>query len=141
MDTGFSHRFRVRYAEVDPQSVVFNARYLDYADLIITEFWRDLGVHFTGEDALEFHVARAEVDFRRPIRADEWVVGRAKVERIGNSSIATRIALHGEIEGAPDHDLRAEVLLVHVHVDLETGASAPIPSSARAVFERVQEHV
>jgi len=24
----FVHRFRVRYAEVDPQSVVFNARYL-----------------------------------------------------------------------------------------------------------------
>jgi acyl-CoA thioester hydrolase len=33
----FSHNFRVRYSEVDPQAVVFNARYLDYADLGVTE--------------------------------------------------------------------------------------------------------
>ena len=31
----FSHRFRVRYSEVDPQAVVFNSRYLEYADVVV----------------------------------------------------------------------------------------------------------
>ena len=44
-DFAFSHRFRVRWSEVDPQAVVFNARYLDYADIAITEYYREVGFH------------------------------------------------------------------------------------------------
>ena len=126
----FTHRFRVRYAEVDPQSVVFNSRYLEYADLLITEHWRDCGVHFAGESALEFHVVRAEVDFRGPIRVDEWVEGRAWTDRVGTSSVTTRIELHGTDDDA-EQDLRASIVLVHVHVDLASGQPMPIPPRAR----------
>src|SRR3954465_6263570 len=37
----FRHRLRVRYGECDPQGVVFNANYLAYFDVILTEFWRE----------------------------------------------------------------------------------------------------
>ncbi|MFN2258338.1 MAG: acyl-CoA thioesterase [Parasphingopyxis sp.] len=130
MPTPFTHRFRVRYAEVDPQSVVFNSRYLEYADLVLTEYWRALDLHFSGEDAIEFHVVRAEIDFRSPIRADELVDGRIWTERVGRSSVTTRIELHGASEDSTD-DLRAAILLVHVHVDLEHGRPLPIPDGAR----------
>ena len=126
----FTHRFRVRYAEVDPQSVVFNSRYLEYADLLITEPWRARGVHFAGDDSLEFHVVRAEVDFRSPIRVDEWVEGRAWTDRVGTSSVTTRIELHGTDDDA-EQDLRASIVLVHVHVDLASGQPMPIPPRAR----------
>jgi acyl-CoA thioester hydrolase len=126
----FTHRFRVRYAEVDLQSVVFNSRYLEYADLLITEHWRRCGVHFAGDDPLEFHVVRAEVDFRSPIRVDEWVEGRVWTDRIGNSSVTTRIELHGSA-GEAQQDLRATILLVHVHVDLANGQPMPVPPQAR----------
>ena len=126
----FTHRFRVRYAEVDPQSVVFNSRYLEYADLLITEHWRACGVHFAGDDSLEFHVVRAEVDFRAPIRVDEWVEGRVWTDRIGSSSVTTRIELHGCDEAAAD-DLRSTIVLVHVHVDLASGQPMPVPREAR----------
>lgn len=126
----FRHRFRVRYAEVDLQSVVFNSRYLEYADLLITEHWRAAGVHFAGPEALEFHVVRAEVDFRAPIRVDEWVEGRVRTERIGASSVTTRIELHGADAGDTD-DLRAVIVLIHVHVDLESGKPMPVPDGAR----------
>lgn len=126
----FIHRFRVRYAEVDPQSVVFNSRYLEYADLLITEYWRACGIHFSGESALEFHVVRAELDFRKPIRADEWVEGRVWTQRIGTSSVTTRVELHdGERPEAVD--LRASIILVHVHVDLASGQPLPVPPAAR----------
>ena len=127
----FTHRFRVRYSEVDPQSVVFNARYLDYADLIVTEHWRALDIHFSGEDAIEFHVVKALVEFRAPIRADEEIDGKARTVRIGNSSVTTEIALYG-IDDAPDP--RATIELVHVHVDLGDGKPQPIPASVRARF-------
>ncbi len=128
----FAHEFRVRYAEVDPQSVVFNSRYLEYADLIITEFWRSIGLHFTGEDALEFHVVRAEVTYLKPIRADEIVIGKAWTARLGNSSVDTQMALYGP--GGAD-DIRASMELVHVHVDLDSGRATPIPAGARAVLQ------
>lgn len=145
MTQWFRYRFRVRYSEVDPQSVVFNSRYLEYADVVITEYWRDRALHFTGAGALEFHVARAEVDFVAPIRADEIVEGRARTERLGNTSITTIIELHGassleplvprEDAEAPSaqrpDDLRARIRLVHVHVDLENGRPMPLPAHVR----------
>ena len=131
MSAPFTHRFRVRYSEVDPQSVVFNSRYLEYADMIITEYWRTLDVHFSGEEALEFHVVKAVVEFIQPIRADEEIDGEAETVRVGNSSVGTEIRLLG-MSGADD--LRARIELVHVHVDLESGKPIPVPDHARNAF-------
>ena len=39
-DFRFFFPFRVRYAEVDGQNVVFNAHYLTYFDTSITEYFR-----------------------------------------------------------------------------------------------------
>lgn len=127
----FRHRFRVRYAEVDPQGVVFNSRYLEYADLLVTEYWESVGLGFVGDDTLEFHVAQANVTFVQPIRLREWIEGRALTTRLGNSSMAQRIELHGE---AAADDLRAVIELVQVHVDLENGAPLRIPGAVRAMF-------
>ena len=57
MTTPFTYQFRVRYAEVDPQAVVFNSRYLEYADVLVTEYFRDRRNHGL-PDGLEFHVRR-----------------------------------------------------------------------------------
>lgn len=143
MTAPFRHRFRVRYAELDPQGVVFNARYLEYADLVISEFWHARQLRLSGPDALEFHVARAEVNYRKPIRADEWIEGRAWATRFGTSSMTTRIELHGcdgcdgfdpAAGDAGQDDLRAEIELVNVHVDLASGTPRPIPAAARAAL-------
>lgn len=131
MSQVYKHRFRVRYSEIDAQAVVFNSRYLEYADVVLTEYWRDIGLHFSGDGAMEFHVATATVNYRAPIRADELVEGRIWTEKVGNSSIATRLELHGT--GGGD-DLRAEISMVHVHVDLDSGKPIRIPEGARAVL-------
>ena len=125
----FTHRFRVRYAEVDPQKVVFNSRYLEYADLLVTEFFRQLRSEGLPDD-LEFHVRHAEVDYRAPLRFDEEVEGRLTVERLGNSSTVLAVALHLPDTSAP----AASIRLTQVHVDLETGRPSPLPEPARAAF-------
>jgi len=37
---------RVRWAEVDPQNIVFNAHYLMYFDVAATEYWREIGCEY-----------------------------------------------------------------------------------------------
>ncbi len=125
----FIHVFRVRYAEVDPQAVVFNSRYLEYADVLVTEYFRERRAHGLPAD-IEFHVRRAEIEYLRPIRLDELIEGRLTVERIGTSSMNIHIALHGAEAG----DLRAEIRLVNVHVDLPEGRPEPVPDAVRAAF-------
>lgn len=39
----FRHAHRVRDHEVDTQGFLFNSRYLELADVTLTEFFRDLG--------------------------------------------------------------------------------------------------
>ena len=125
----FRHTFRVRYAEVDPQAVVFNSRYLEYADVLVTEFFRDARSRGMPAD-VEFHVRKAEVDYIAPIRLDELIEGRMTIEGIGNSSMKEVITLHG----AEDDSLRAEIRLLAVHVDLPKGRPTPVPNSVRKAF-------
>lgn len=132
MNSPFRHTFRVRYAEIDGQSVVFNSRYLEYADVLITEYWRATGVQQTSLGELEFHVVRAEVDYRAPIRYDELIEGRVWTEKVGRTSLVTCMELHGQANGAGEDDLRAEMRLVNVHVDLSEGTPLPIPDEVRA---------
>lgn len=129
MQYPFRHTFRVRYAEVDPQSVVFNSRYLEYADVLVTEFFRENRACGMPDD-LEFHVRRAEVDYLVPIRNDELIEGRLTVEKIGNSSMTMLVALHG----AEDGSHRADIRLVQVRVDLATGQPLRIEDSVRAAY-------
>ena len=45
----FIYSLRVRYSEVDPQGIVFNAHYLTYFDCAITEYYRKIGYNYLGE--------------------------------------------------------------------------------------------
>lgn len=130
-DFPHSYRIRVRYSEVDPQGVVFNARYLDYADIAVTEYWRALkAAGFWGEAILECHVAKAEVNFRKPVMADEEIDVMARTSRFGTTSMTTLVEIHG----ADREDLRASVELIAVHVDLSDHRPRPLPDSVRAAL-------
>ncbi len=130
----FAHatRIRVRWSEVDPQGIVFNARYLDYADIAVTEYWR--AIRASGlwtEGVLECHVAKAEVLFRKPIRADEELDLMARIAHIGTTSMTTLVEIHG---AGDDDDLRAAIELIAVHIDLSDHRPRPIPGAARAAL-------
>jgi acyl-CoA thioester hydrolase len=131
-DFTFSHRVRVRYAEIDAQAVVFNSRYLEYADIGITEYWRAVGIAMTpGPDTPEFHVAKATVEYKAPMRFDEEIDVCVRLARVGRSSVTTLLELHG----AGGDDLRAVIEEIHVHVDLHSGTCQPLPGTLIAKFE------
>lgn len=132
----FSTRFRVRYSEIDGQKIVFNSRYLEYADVALTEFWRwadlsDLGAEWVG---IEFNVVKATVDYKKALRFDDLVAAYARVETIGNSSMVMRV----ELCHAETGELHAAVELVTVNVDLEARKSVPISDVLRARLEQLR---
>jgi acyl-CoA thioester hydrolase len=123
----FSHRFRVRWSETDAQGVVFNARYLDYADIAITEYWRETKLRERADgDPLEFHVKKATVTWFAPILPDELIEVMARTIATGRTSMTQTVEIHGARDDGSE-DLRATVDLVSVYVDLETHRPMPLP--------------
>lgn len=135
-DFKFSYRKRVRYAEIDAQAVVFNSRYLEYVDIGVVEYWRAVGMPVgVVEGAPEFQVAKAIVNYKKPIRLDEEIDICVRTARLGRSSMATVYELHG----AGTNDLRAEGEVVQVHVDLGIGRSARLPEWVVDLFEQYEQ--
>ncbi len=130
----FHHAFRVRWSETDAQGVVFNARYLDYADIAITEYWRAVGIRqkYPGEP-FECHVKKATVIWTKPIKPDEMIEVMARTKHVGTTSMMQMVEIHGASDDGSD-DLRAEVELVSVHVDLATHRPTPLPDWAENEF-------
>ncbi len=130
----FSTRFRVRYAEIDGQKVVFNSRYLEYADVAATEFWEWTGIEAALGDVwrhTEFHVRKAEVDYLRPFVWGDTVAAHVRIARIGRSSLTIAMDLaHGDT-GV----VHARIVMVMVNVHLPTGRPVPIGGDVRAFLE------
>ncbi len=73
-DFEFGHSLRVRYAECDAQQIVFNAHYLTYFDVAVTEFFRHRGFNYTEfvkQQQIDFHVIRSEIDYKVAARFDD----------------------------------------------------------------------
>lgn len=130
----FHHRFRVRWSETDAQGVVFNARYLDYADVAVTEYWREAKFRDYADGApLEFHVKKATVTWFAPIKPDELIEVMARTVATGRTSMNQLVEIHGVSADGAD-DLRATVDLVSVHVDLAEHRPIPLPYWVKDVF-------
>lgn len=133
-DFAFHHAFRVRWSETDAQGVVFNARYLDYADIAITEYWRAAGIRLVNRDEpLEFHVKKATVTWFAPIKPDEMIEVMARTVATGRTSMTQMVEIHG-LNDAGEDDLRAEVELVSVYVDLATHRPMVLPDWVSPLF-------
>ena len=133
-DFAFHHSFRVRWSETDAQGVVFNARYLDYADVAVTEYWRAVQFRKYADGApMEFHVKKATVTWFAPIKPDEMIEVMARTIATGRTSMTQMVEIHGLTEDGTD-DLRATVDLVSVHVDLDVHRPIPLPDWVKDVF-------
>ncbi len=123
---------RVRYAEADMQGIVFNANYLAFADIGVTEYFRELVGATGNEDSpgkfLELFggdnwVRHAEVDFRAPAKADDLIDVCLRITRFGRTSYS-----------AVAHIVRDDILLnvvklTYVWSDPATEQVTPVAQS------------
>jgi acyl-CoA thioester hydrolase len=123
----FEHELRVRFGEADPQGIVFNAHYVAWFDVALTELFRAaLGswsaMVARGVDAV---VAEITARFVAPARADDLVVLRIWVERLGTTS------MESVVEVRRDGELLVEGRLRHVFVDAQAWTKTPVPDFVR----------
>jgi acyl-CoA thioester hydrolase len=126
----FTHRIRVRYAEVDGQGVVFNAHWMTYFDETCTRYVESWGF---GADYWihEFDVmlVKAVLEWSGPARFDEWVDVAVAPTRIGTKSFDLRY--RATVDGRPACD----GTITYVAVKPGTTGSTVIPEAVRGVLE------
>jgi acyl-CoA thioester hydrolase len=122
-DFRFSYPLRVRWAEVDMQSVVFNGNYLTYADVGITEYLRELKLR--GGD---FSAVRAVLEYKGAARFDDLLDISVRVSRLGRSSMLFLIGMWR------DGTLLTSGEITYVNTDLETRTAKPLPEHLRSTI-------
>lgn len=127
----FTHRLRVRWAEVDMQKIVFNAHYLMYLDTAISDYWRALAMPYAA--AMEqlggdLFVKKATLEYHGSARFDEHIDVALRCDRIGTSSIT----FAGLIARGGTPLVSAE--LIYVFADPMTQTSRPVPAPLRQML-------
>jgi len=130
----FRFRFRVRYAECDAQSVVFNARYADYVDISVNEYIRTLFGDYQRllDQDLDIQVVSLNMNYRAPAKFDDVLEARITAGRIGNTSFT----LHLEFYRHSDAQMVADADITYVLIQPSKMAKTPVPDSIRALLER-----
>ena len=127
---------RVRYAEIDAQGVVFNANYLAYFDTAITDYIRALPYKYgLGGDiaaGTDFHIVKATVEYRAPIRFDEEIEVGVRTAKLGRTSITYALAIFPK--GGDAVLSTGEV--IWVNTDLKVVKSAPLPEALVAAVRK-----
>ncbi len=119
-------RIDIRWRDLDAYQHVNQAVYLTYAEEAFDDWLRSVlgGIwHYVA--------AHASIDYRAELRLDDrQAVATVRPERIGTKSVTALCELR-----APDGRLAAEIRLVVVARDPETGESRALDERERAAFE------
>ena len=125
-------QIEIRWRDVDAYRHVNNAVYATYLEECRDELAEN--VLAGNGDVWDYVLARVAIDYRRELtQADDVVVVRCAVERIGTSSITLREEIR-TLTG----ELAAEAEAVLVARDPETGRSRPLTDAERAAFENAR---
>ena len=131
-DFRFFERLRVRWAEVDMQSIVFNGHYLMYFDTAVAGYWRALAIPYHETMTYlggDFYARKATVEYEASARYDDLIEVGVHTQRTGNSSMVLACAVYrGE-------QLLVSGELIYVFADPATMSSKPIPQEFRDLLQ------
>jgi acyl-CoA thioester hydrolase len=120
------HSERVRFSEIDGQSIVFNAHYLTYADIGITEYFRALGEGQPGPFFYQYggdiYAVHASIDYHASAMLDDVIEIATRISKIGRTSLSFHIAIFR------GKDRLTDISVVYALRSLDTGSALPIPA-------------
>jgi acyl-CoA thioester hydrolase len=125
----FSHALEVRFRDCDPLGHVNNAVYLSYLEQARLFHWRKLwgfSLEALPEGEPGVILARAEVDYRRPVKYGDRLEVRIFVAGLGRSSFTYDY----EVVDA-DGNIAATARTVQVMYDYSMARPVPIPPDIR----------
>lgn len=126
---------RVRYAECDAMGVAHHASYLPWMEIGRTELLRDHGVSYRSMEQAGFFlvVTSLQVRYRRPVKYDDVIEIRTRVEEAGPVRIrhAYRILLKEREGSEGDASVPADGVLAVASSELacvdSSGRPRPLP--------------
>lgn len=110
---------------------MFNANYLAFFDVIITEFWREAIGEYNAmiEAGADMVVAESRIRFLGPAAFDEELDFELRVSRLGNTALGTVIGARVGERPVVDGEMR------HVFIDPATKLKRPMPDDIRVALE------
>src|SRR5664279_10026 len=130
LETASTVRDRVWWSDVDKMGVMYFGRYVRFAEMAETEFFRAVGYSYDdlhAEFAIWLARIHLEIDFRAPARLDDQLVCRAELVKVGASSIHFRFP----VERAADGTRLADIGLVVACLDAATLKTTRTPPALR----------
>ena len=128
-------RDRVWWSDVDTMGVMYFGRYLRFAEMAETEFFRAIGFSYDqirAQFAIWFARIHLEVDFRLPAKLDDEVICRAELVKLGAATIHFRFPL----ERARDGIRLADIALTVAALDATTLKTARTPPALRHLLQQ-----
>ncbi|MFB3854366.1 MAG: acyl-CoA thioesterase [Vicinamibacterales bacterium] len=120
----------VRFCDIDALGHVNNAVFFTYMEEARVAFGRAI-LGRRGLEGLDYILARAECDFRRPIRFGDSVEARVTVSALGRTSFT----LDYELADPTGDPVFARARSVQVAYDFERRKPKPIPDEMRSKLE------
>ena len=136
-DFRFSAPVRVRWQECDAQGIAFNGSYLGWLEVAQAEYFRNLGFSIyrvAANGYFDSAVVKVTIEYKSPVRVDEMLDLRARVTRIGNTSLTLQVAIFPDA-GGPDDPPLTVIESVYVGFYADTGGTRPVPDSIRQLVD------
>ena len=78
------NKVKVRYSEIDCQSIVYNSHYLTYFDISISELLDDVFDQdiYIKETSNEFHTVAVQMDFKAPARLNDQLEVYSSIKKV-----------------------------------------------------------
>lgn len=129
LKSNFTVLMRVRYGECDAQQVVFNARYADYVDVAMTEYFREAvgGFETLLAKGLDNQVVSLQIDWLSSARFDDVLEINVATKKVGNTSYSFELT----ISHAHSKTKIANCSITYVMVDTKTYQKTPVPDWLR----------
>ncbi|MXZ91608.1 MAG: acyl-CoA thioesterase [Chloroflexi bacterium] len=136
-DFRFSAPVRVRWQECDAQGIAFNGSYLGWLEVAQAEYFRNLGFSIyrvAANGYFDSAVVKVTIEYKVPVRVDEMLDLRARVTRIGNTSLTLQVGIFPD-SGGPDDPPLTTIESVYVGFYADTGGTRPVPDSIRQLVD------
>lgn len=133
MSKPFIYLLRVRYGECDAQSVVYNAKYAEFADIAVTEFMRAIWGGYANllKRGIDSQVVDLHIRWQAPARFDDVIQMAVEVTHIGETSYTIRTTF----EDYKTKNAIAEALICYVMVSTSDYKKCSLPSDIRQELE------
>jgi acyl-CoA thioester hydrolase len=130
---------RVRFNETDAQGHVNFAWYLNYFDVALIEYLRDLGYSYNDmlEEGLDMLYIDAHTAYKSPAYFDEVLKVHCQAGKVGNTSIRFDFQIFSE----DDQRAVASGEIVVVIAKRDTYQKEPVPDTLRSAIHKFENEM